>query len=163
MPSFAVSVTLLTLAAQAATAAPWSAGRDSRADGVEARTRWSQSRCYSVFQSYNGGNNVKNTNINKLIDASDATIDLDVLSLGDRDRRYRRQRVPQACVQYIQSYNAGNNVENTNENKLIDLSNLNLFANILSRDAQPAARTYEDTNEGNNSEYGSRQPPNDTN
>ncbi|KAJ1023122.1 hypothetical protein NDA16_003275 [Ustilago loliicola] len=71
------------------------------------------------YKSYNGGHNVASSSENKLIDVSDLTALVNVLS---------KRHDP--SVEY---YNGGHNVESTNENKLIDLSDLTALVNVLSK------------------------------
>ncbi|GAK68095.1 uncharacterized protein PAN0_038c6328, partial [Moesziomyces antarcticus] len=74
------------------------------------------------YSYYNGGHNVESTNENKLVDASDLGLNIDILKRTDYS----------ACKKYISSYNGGHNVYSVNENKLIDLSDATVNLSLLS-------------------------------
>ncbi|SNX85818.1 related to repellent protein 1 precursor [Melanopsichium pennsylvanicum] len=99
---------------------------------VDLLKRTDYSVCKKYISSYNGGHNVYSVNENKLIDLSDATIDISLLS-NDGRKQKTWSKAPRYCLEYIQSYNGGHNVVVDNENKLIDLSGLNLDLDILKR------------------------------
>uniref|UniRef100_V5ERN1 Uncharacterized protein n=1 Tax=Kalmanozyma brasiliensis (strain GHG001) TaxID=1365824 RepID=V5ERN1_KALBG len=89
--------------------------------------------CRKYVASYNGGHNVYAVNENKGIDASGANIGLNLLSLDGQTHK-SWDNVPRYCLKYIKQYNGGHNLVVDNQNKVIDLSNLNFGVDILKRD-----------------------------
>ena len=99
---------------------------------VDLLKRTNYAVCKKYVSSYNGGHNVYIANENKLVDLSDATVDISLLTTDGRKQKTWR-KVPRHCLEYIKSYNGGHNVVVSNENKLVDLSNLGLGLDLLKR------------------------------
>ncbi len=96
--------------------------------------RTNYSACKKYVYSYDGGHNVYSVNENKLVDASDANVNLSLLS-PEGHKQLTWNNVPRHCLTYIKQVNGGHNVVEDNENKGVDLSGLNLGLNILKRNA----------------------------